>query len=73
MTSFSFTCPAPCHREIKVDAYDNLDAVEKVITAGAICCRNAAYRCNCDQAPFPMSPIPVDELRRIVSLGIHEG
>ncbi len=70
--NYSFTCPAPCNREIKVQANDNLDAVEKIIMAGAISCRNVHNQCSCTQAPFGMSPIPEDQLRRIVSLCMQE-
>ncbi len=73
MTYYSFACPAPCNREIKVKANDNLDAVEKIITAGAISCRNIGNRRSCDQAPFDMPPMSEDELRRIVSLSMREG
>lgn len=73
LTSYSFACPAPCRRNIKVNATDDLDAVEKIIMAGAISCRNTGNQHSCDQAPFDMPPISEDELRRIVSLSMREG
>ena len=69
---YSFACPAPCNREIKVDARDNLDAVEKIITAGAISCRNSDSLCICNHAQVVMSPIPEEQLRHIVSLCMRE-
>ncbi len=70
--TYSFACPAPCNREIKVDAHDNLDAVEKIIMAGAISCRNSDNRCSCKHARIDLSPIPEEQLRRIVSLCMRE-
>jgi hypothetical protein len=32
---YSFTCPAPCNYEIKVDASNDDDAVTKILTEGA--------------------------------------
>jgi len=69
---YSFACPAPCNREIKVDARDNLDAVEKIITAGAISCRNSDSQCICNHSQVVMSPIPEEQLRHIVSLCMRE-
>lgn len=70
--NYSFACPVPCNREIKVDASDNLDAIEKIIMAGGMSCRNISNHCNCKQAYVHMSPIPEEELRRIVSLCMRE-
>lgn len=69
---YSFACPAPCNREIKVDANDHSDAVEKMIMAGAISCRNIDNQCSCQYARLNLPPIPGDQLRRIVSLCIRE-
>ena len=70
--TYSFVCPAPCNREIKVDANDNLEAVKKIIMKGAISCRNIDNQCNCKQAHLDMSPIPEEQLRNIVSLCMRE-
>ena len=71
--NYSFACPIPCNREIKVDASDNLDAIEKIIMAGGLSCRNINNNhCNCKQAYDHLSPIPEEELRRIVSLCMRE-
>ncbi|MHB9098155.1 MAG: hypothetical protein ACYC5X_10090 [Syntrophales bacterium] len=69
---YSFACPAPCDREIKVEAHDNLDAVEKIIMAGAISCRNSDSQCGCSHARVELSPIPEEQLRHIVSLCMRE-
>lgn len=69
---YSFLCPAPCDREIKVDANDDLDAVEKIIMEGAISCRNIDNQCSCNRAHLDMSPIPEEQLRHIVSLCMRE-
>ncbi len=70
--NYSFACPAPCHREIQVDANDHLDAVEKIILAGAISCRNIDNQCCCQHARLDMPPIPEEKLRHIVSLCVQE-
>jgi hypothetical protein len=69
---YSFACPAPCDREIKVEAHDNRDAIEKIITAGAISCRNSDSHCSCSHARVELSPIPEEQLRHIVSLCMRE-
>ncbi len=69
---YSFACPAPCNREIRVDAQDNLDAVEKIIMAGAISCRNGDSQCSCNFARVDLSPIPEEQLRHIVGLCMRE-
>ena len=70
--TYSFACPIPCNREIKVDARDNVEAVKKIIVAGAISCRNINNQCNCKQAHFNMPPIPEEQLQHIVSLCMRE-
>jgi hypothetical protein len=69
---YSFACPAPCDREIKVEALDDSEAIEKMITAGAISCRNSDTQCSCNRAQIAMSPIPEKQLRHIVSLCMRE-
>jgi hypothetical protein len=34
--SYSFTCPSPCNYEVKVEAKDDDQAVEKILMAGEI-------------------------------------
>jgi len=73
VTTYSFVCPVPCSREIRVEAKDNLDAVDKIIMAGAISCRNGKNQCFCEKAQFSMPPIPEEQLKSIVSLCMREG
>jgi hypothetical protein len=70
--TYSFACPLPCRREFKVDAEDNSDAVNKMIMAGAISCRNSKNPHRCPGAHFDLSPIPDSQLQRIVSLGLRQ-
>jgi hypothetical protein len=70
--TYSFVCPVPCSREIRVEAKDNLDATDKIIMAGAISCRNGKNQCICEKAKFRMPPIPEEQLKNIVSLCIRE-
>jgi hypothetical protein len=70
--TYSFACPVPCNREIRVQAKDNLDAVDKIILAGAISCRNGKNRSICEEARFVMPPMPEEQLRNIVGLCIRE-
>lgn len=73
--TYSFECPFPCNYEIRVDAINNEDAVIKLITAGAIRCRNIKYRCHCEKAQHDMLPISDEKLKQIVRTcmrGEHE-
>jgi len=70
--NYSFACPAPCNREIKVNANDHFDAVEKIIMTGAMSCRNIHNQCSCKHARLDMPPIPEEKLRHIVSLCMRE-
>ena len=69
---YSFICPTPCNREIMVEAKNNLDAIDKIITAGAISCRNSENRRICEKAHFDMPPIPVEQLKNIVKLCMRQ-
>ena len=70
--NYSFACPVPCNQEIIVNASDSIDAIEKIIMAGGMSCRNTNYDCRCQHNSVDMSPVPEDELRRIVSFYIRE-
>ena len=39
---YTFSCPAPCRRVIRVDARNDDDAVGTLIKAGAMTCRQTA-------------------------------
>ena len=70
--TYSLTCPAPCDHEIRVDAENDDEAVNKLLTAGAFRCRNAKYRCHCKMAPHNMSPVSEEELKRMVRVCMCE-
>jgi hypothetical protein len=61
---YSFRCPAPCNYEIKVDAKNDDEAVERIITAGE------AHRM---QAHPDMPPMTQEQLRNIVQSGMKKG
>lgn len=70
--TYLFSCPLPCNREIKVEANNNLDAIDKIIKAGAISCRNSKNRIICDKSQLDLPPIPEKQLKNIVSLCLQE-
>jgi predicted house-cleaning NTP pyrophosphatase (Maf/HAM1 superfamily) len=69
---FSFTCPVPCNHEIKVDAKNDDDASIKLMTAGALRCRNAKYLCHCEKTQRNMSQISEEKLKKIVRTCMQE-
>jgi hypothetical protein len=64
---YTYTCPAPCSRVIMVDATNDDDAINKIIGAGAINCRNTENTSCCKKIPH-LSPLPENKLREIVQL-----
>jgi hypothetical protein len=70
--NYSFSCPIPCNRKIRVKAVNNIDAIDKIILAGGMGCRNVNCRSDCRQARDPMPPMGQEELRRIVGLCLKE-
>jgi hypothetical protein len=69
---YSFICPTPCNLEIMVEAKNNLDAIDKIIMAGAISCRNSDNQRICEKAHMDMPPIPVEQLKNIVMLCMRQ-
>ena len=69
--TFLFKCPPPCNREITVEAKNNMDAIDKMIMAGAMGCRSNQNHCSCKKAPLDMPPIPAEKLRHIVAMCIQ--
>jgi len=65
---YTFSCPAPCRRVIRVDARHDDDAVGKLIKAGAMICRNRASDNTCDTTRPVMSPWTDVQLRGVVRL-----
>jgi hypothetical protein len=68
---YRFTCPVPCNRVIKVYAHNDDDAVKKIITAGAINCRNMGHQSCCEKDHRYMPPLPEKKIREIVQLSME--
>jgi hypothetical protein len=65
---YTFSCPAPCRRVIRVDARNDDVAIGKLIKAGAMTCRNRASDNTCDTNRPVMSPWTDLQLRGVVRL-----
>ena len=65
--NYTFSCPVPCTRVIMVAANNDDDAVNKIIDAGAINCRNLKNTSCCKKVQH-LSPLPENKLREIVQL-----
>ncbi len=65
--TYTFSCPVPCNRVIRVEAHDDEDAVGKIIEAGAMRCRNERSGACCDTTLF-MTPLPEGRLKEVVRL-----
>jgi hypothetical protein len=69
--TYTFSCPAPCSRVIRVDALDDEDAVGKIIQAGAMTCRNKGSDDTCKTTHLVMTPLPERQLREVVRLSMR--
>jgi hypothetical protein len=69
---YSFSCPLPCNRKISVEAENFLDAIDKIIKAGAMGCRSSRNKFLCKNDYLEMPPIPERHLENIVSLCTQE-
>jgi hypothetical protein len=69
--TYTFSCPAPCSRLIRVEAHDDEDAVGKIIQAGAMTCRNRGSQNPCDTTHLVMTPLPERQLREVVRLSMR--
>jgi hypothetical protein len=65
---YTFACPVPCNRVIKVSASTDEDAVKKIIAAGAISCRNSENPFCCEKGHHYMPSLPENRLTEIVRL-----
>lgn len=72
MVNYSFLCPFPCRDEIRVEARNLEDAINKIIKAGALRCRNSYARCHCEKIDHEMPPIPPEHLKNLVRLCVQE-
>ncbi len=64
---YTFSCPAPCHWVIKVEAKNDNDAVQEIIGAGAMNCRNNVENTFCKKM-FYLPSLPEGNLRKIVRM-----
>jgi predicted small metal-binding protein len=58
---YSFKCPDPCNYEVKVDAQNDDEAVNRIIKAGEV---------HRKQAHPDMPPMTMDQLKNIVRSGM---
>jgi hypothetical protein len=72
VSTYSFTCPLPCNRAFKAVANDPLEAAKKIIQEGAFGCRHSDHRRRCTGVHPDLTPIPEEQLKRIVSLCLRE-
>lgn len=61
---YSFTCPAPCNYEVKVDAKNDDEAVEKIVEAGTV---------HAKQAHADMPPMTKEQMVKMVRTGMKKG
>jgi len=70
--TYLFRCPPPCDREVMVEAKNKRDAIDKMIMAGAMSCRNSEDQRICEKAHVDMPSMPVERLKNIVALYMRE-
>jgi hypothetical protein len=70
---YTFACPVPCKRVIKVYANTDDDAIKKIIAAGAISCRNVSNQSCSEKHHQHMHVLPKNQLREIVRLSMELG
>ena len=68
---YTFACPIPCRRVIKVDAHTDDEAITKILAAGAMSCRTVANLRECDEKHRHMPVLREERLREIVRLGME--
>ena len=68
---YKFSCPVPCNRVIKVDANNDADAINKIITAGAINCRSVTNRSCREKHTSYLPPLKEKFLKEIVMLSMQ--
>ena len=68
---YTFACPVPCKRIIKVYATTDDDAVNKIIAAGAISCRNISNQSCCANRHRHMPSLPKNQLMEIVRVSME--
>ena len=68
---YTFACPIPCRRVIKVDASTDDEAITKILAAGAVSCRNMASLKDCDEEHRHMPVLHEEQLREIVRVSME--
>jgi hypothetical protein len=68
---YTFACPIPCRRVIKVDANTDDEAITKILAAGAVSCRNMANLKDCDEEHRHMPALHEEQLREIVRFSME--
>ena len=68
---YTFACPIPCRRVIKVDANTDDEAITKILAAGAVSCRNMATFKDCEEEHRHMPVLHEEQLREIVRLSME--
>ena len=68
---YTFSCPLPCNRVIKVDANNDDDAIKKIITAGAINCRSVTNRSCHEKHMSYLPPLKEKLLKEIVMFSMQ--
>jgi hypothetical protein len=68
---YTFACPVPCQRVIKVYANTDDDAINNIIVAGALSCRNMVNRKYCEKSRRDMPSLSEEQLREIVRFSME--
>jgi ribosomal protein S11 len=68
--TYTFMCPSPCNRMIRVDASSDDDAIRKLIQAGAVACRRVGGQNACKEATTRMYPLTAGQLCEVVRLSM---
>ncbi len=61
---YSFKCPAPCNYEIKVDAQNDNEAVDKIMAAGKV---------HAKSAHPDMPPMSEQKMKDMFKAGMKKG
>jgi hypothetical protein len=61
---YSFKCPAPCNEEIEVDAQNDNEAIEKLMTAG---------KAHAKKAHPNMPPMTDEQMKTMLKANMKKG
>ena len=68
---YTFSCPAPCKKIVQIEAFDDEEAIDKIIIEGAMLCRNMKSNVRCSESPTLMSPLSDMHLREVIRLSMQ--